>query len=71
MDNPPLGHSSLVVGRSYDMSYALIFLTELYGLYFMADIDVNPSSMGPIFGVLIRPNLGVPKWTIRHWFAAI
>ena len=36
----------------------------------MADIDINPSSMGPIFGVWIGPTLGVPKWTICHWAAA-
>ena len=37
----------------------------------MVDIDINPSSMGPIFGVWIGPTLGVPKWTIRHLAAAI
>ena len=27
----------------------------------MAGIDINPSSMGPIFGVWIVPTLGDPK----------
>ena len=59
-DHPPLGRSYLVVVPSYDVSCALILLTELYGLYFMADIDIIPSSMGPIFGVWIGPTLGIP-----------
>ena len=71
MDKPPLGRSYLVVVPSYDVSCALIILTEVYGLDFMADIDINPSSMGPIFGVWIGPTFGVPKWTIRHWAIAI
>ena len=71
MDHPPLGRSYLVVVPSYDMSCALILLTGLYGWYSMVDIDINPSSMGPIFGVWIGPTLGVPKWTICHWAAAI
>ena len=71
MDHPPLGRSYLVVVPSYDMSGALILLTGLYGWDSMAGIDINPSSMGPIFGVWIGPTLGVPKWTIRHWAAAI
>ena len=71
MDHPLLGRSYLVVVPSYDMTCALIFLTGFYGLYFMADIDINPSSMGPIFEVWIGATLGVPKWTIRHWAAAI
>ena len=71
MDHPPLGRSYLVVVPSYEMSCALIFLTGLYGWDSMVDIDINPSSMGPIFGVWIGPTLGVPKWTIRHWAAAI
>ena len=37
----------------------------------MAGIDINPSSMGPIFAVWIGPALGVTKWIIRHWAAAI
>ena len=37
----------------------------------MVDIDINPSSMGRLFGVWIGPILGVLKWTIRHWTAAI
>ena len=56
----------LVIVPSYNMSCDLIFLTVLSGLDFMADIDINPSSIGPIFGVWIGPTLGVPKWTIRH-----
>ena len=71
MDHPPLGRSYLVVVPSYDMSCALILLTGLYGWDSMVDIDINPSSMGPIFGVWIGPTLGVPKWTIRHWAAVI
>ena len=71
MDHPPLGRSYLVVVPSYDLSCALIFLTGLYGWDSMVDIEINPSSMGPIFGVWIGPTLGVPKWTIRHWAAAI
>ena len=71
MDHPPLGRSYLVVVPSYDMSCALIILTELYGWDSMADIDINPPSMDPIFGVWIGSTLGVPKWTIRHWAAAI
>ena len=71
MSHPPLGRSYLVVRPSYGMSCALIFLTALYGLDFMADIDINPSSMGPIFEVLIGPTPGIPKWTIRYWAAAI
>ena len=71
MDHPPLGRSYLVVAPSYDMSCTLIHLTGLYGWDSMSDIDINPSSMGPIFGVWIGPTLGVPKWTIRHWAAAI
>ena len=71
MDHPPLGRSYLVVVPSYNMSCALILLTGLYGWDSMVDIDINPSSMGPIFGVWIGPTLGVPKWTIRHWAAAI
>ena len=50
---------------------ALIFLRGRYGLDFMADIDINPSSISPIFGMWIGPTLGVPKWTICHWAAAI
>ena len=53
LDHPPLGRRYLVVVPSYDVSGALILLTELYGLDFMADIDINPSSMGPIFGMCI------------------
>ena len=71
MDHPPLGRSYLVVVPSYDMSCALILLTGLYGWDSMVDIDINPSSMGPIFGLWIGPTIGVPKWTIRHWAAAI
>ena len=71
MDHAPLDRSYLMVVPSYDMSYALIFLRGFYGIDCKADIDINPSSMGPIFGVWIGPNLGVPKWTIRHWAAAI
>ena len=71
MDHPPLGRSYLGVVPSYDMSGALIILTGFYGWDSMAGIDINPSSMGPIFGVWIGPTLGVPKWTIRHLAAAI
>ena len=61
----------LLVVPSYDVSCVLILLTEVYGLDFMTDIDINPSSMGPIFGVWIGPTLGVQKWTIRHGAAVI
>ena len=71
MDHPPLGRSYLVVVPSYDMSCALILLTGLNGWDFMTDIDINPSSMGTIFRLWIGPTLGAPKWTIRHWAAAI
>ena len=71
MDHPPLSRSYLVTVPSYDMSSALIFLAGLYGLDFMAGIDINPSWMVPIFGVWIASTLGVPKWTIRHWATAI
>ena len=43
------------------MSCALIFLMGFYGLDFIADIDINSSSMGPILVVWIGPTLGVPK----------
>ena len=46
------------------MSCALIFLMGFYGLDFIADIDINPSSVGPIFGVWIGPTLGVPKCSV-------
>ena len=71
MDHPPLGRSSLVVVSSYDMSCAPTLLTGLYGWDSMVENDINPSSMGPIFEVWIRPTLGVPKWTNCHWAAAI
>ena len=71
MIHPPFGRSYLVVVPSYDMSCDFILLIGLYGWDSMADIDINPSSMGPICGVWIGPTLGVPKWTIRYWAAAI
>ena len=71
MDHPPFGSSDLVVVSLYDMSCVLILLTRLYGWDSTADIVLNPSSMGPIFGAWIGPTLRVPKWTIRHWAAAI
>ena len=71
MDHPPLGRSYVVVVPSYEMPCAFIFLTGQYGLDFMANIDINPSSMGPIFGAWIGPILGFPKCTIRLWAAAI
>ena len=71
IDHPPLGCSYLVVVMSYDRSGALILLTGLYGWDSMAGIDINPPSMGPIFGVWIGPTLGIPKWTIRYWAAAV
>ena len=70
-DHPPLVQSYLVVVSSHDMSCALILLTGLYGWDSMADIDINPSSMGPIFGVRIGQTLGVLKCIIRHWASAI
>ena len=71
MDHPPLGRSYLIVVPSCDMSCALILVTGLSGWDSMTDVDINPSSMGPIFGVWIGPTRGVPKCTIRHWAAAI
>ena len=71
IDHPPLGRSYLVIVLSYDMSRTLILLTGLYGCDSMTDIDINPSSMGPMFGMWIGPTLGVPKWTTPHWAAAI
>ena len=62
MDNPPCGRSYLVVVPPYYESYGLIFLREHYGWDFMAVIDINPSSMGPIFLLCIWPSLGIPKW---------
>ena len=59
MNHPPLGRSYLVVVPSYDMSCVLIFLTGLYGWDSMANVNINPSLMGLIFGVWIGPNLGV------------
>ena len=61
MDHPLFGRSSLVVVSSYDVSCALILLTEVSGLDFMVDIGINPSSMGPIFAVWIGPTVVVPK----------
>ena len=60
MDHPPLGSSYLVVEPLFDMSCTLILLTDVYGFDFLADIDINPSSMGQIFGVWIGPTIGVP-----------
>ena len=61
MDHPPFGHIYLVLVSEYEMSGFLILLTGHYGCDSMAGIDINPSSMCPIFGVLIGPTLGVPK----------
>ena len=71
IDHPPLGRSYLVVVPSYDISGALIFSTGLYGWDSMAGININPPSMGPIFGVWIGPTRGVPKWTVRYLASAI
>ena len=54
IDHPPLGRSYLVVVPSYDVSRAFILLARFYGWNSMADIDINPSSMGPIFGCVDR-----------------
>ena len=43
------------------MSCTLIFLTELYRLDIMADIDINPPSMGPIFGFVDRTDPWGPE----------
>ena len=59
IDHPPLGRSYLVVVPLYDMSCVLILLTGLYGWDSTADIDINPSSMGPIFGAWIGLTPGV------------
>ena len=56
-----MGRSCLVVVPSYDLSCVLIIVTGRYGLDFMADIDINLSSMGLIFaGVDGTDHLG-PK----------
>ena len=57
IDHPPWSRSYTVVVPLYDMS-CLIFLTGPYGWASMADIDINPSSMGPILGVWTWPTLG-------------
>ena len=62
----PLGRSYLVVVSSYETSGSLILLTGLYGCDSMVGIDINPSLMGPIFGVWLGPTLWVPKCAIRH-----
>ena len=61
IDHPPWGRSYFIVCPSYGLSCALILFTGLYRWDSMVDIDINPSSMGPIFGVSIGPTLGVPK----------
>ena len=71
MDHPPLVPSYLVEVPLYAMLCVWIHITALYGWDSVADIDINPSSMGQIFGMCIGPTLGVQKWTIRHWTAAI
>ena len=43
----------------YDMSCAFLLLTVFYGLDFVTDIDINPSSMGPILKVWVGSTLGV------------
>ena len=70
MDHQPLGRSYLVVMPSYDMLCHVKLSSGLDGSDWVGDIDINPSSMGPIFGVWIGPILGVPKWTISYWAAA-
>ena len=69
--HPLLGRSYVAVVLSYNMLCALAFLSGFYGLDFMFDIDINPSSMGLIFGMWIGPTLGVPKGAVRHWAAPI
>ena len=71
MDHPPLGRSYLVVVQSYDISCALILLTGLYGWDSIVNADINPSSMGSIFGVWIGLTIRFPTGTIRHLAAAI
>ena len=62
IDHPSLGRSYLVIVPSYDMPCALIFLTGPYGLDFMADIDMNPSSMGQYLGCGLDRHLGSRIW---------
>ena len=71
MDHPPLVRSYLVVAPSVDMSYGFILLTWQDGWDLMSDIDIDPSSKGPLFGVWIGQNIGFPEWTINLWTAAI
>ena len=59
MDNPPLCGRYLVVGRSLDMSCIFPFETGLYRLDIMADLDINPLSMGPIFRAWIGPTIRI------------
>ena len=61
---PPLGRSYLVAVPSY-MSCVLIILTRIYGWHSRADIDIDLSSMGPIFVVLMGPTLG---FNILYWY---
>ena len=71
MVHPSLGRIYLVIVPPYDMSCALMLFTGIYRWVSMADIDLIPSSMGPISGVWIGPTLGVSRLTIRHWAVAI
>ena len=71
MDHLPLGCSYLEEGPSYDILRVLILLTDPYAWDSMTDIDINPSSISPIFWVSMGPTLRVSKWTICHWAAAI
>ena len=54
MEHPPLGRSYLVEVPMYEMSGGLIILTGLYGRDSMALFYINPSLIGPMFGVWIR-----------------
>ena len=40
-------------------------------VFFVGASDIDPSSVGPIFAVLIGPTREVRELTIRHWDAAI
>ena len=51
MDHPILVRNFLVEVPSYDVLCALISSAGVYGLDFLAGIDTNPSSKGPIIGM--------------------
>ena len=61
MDHLALGYSYLVEVQLYDILRVLILLTDPYAwdslTDILTDIDINPSSIGPIFWVSMGPIL--------------